>query len=104
MQIGNALVLVDFHVLDIKLSWNSSLPLGIALMATVGAVCDIHTNKLCLTLIDPTVYYDSVRVVKQQTSYMEIGDNPGFIAACHSNHEADEESKLKHRPRLNLRY
>ncbi|KAF3509960.1 hypothetical protein F2Q69_00006576 [Brassica cretica] len=95
VQIGNALVLVDFHVLDIKLSWNSSLPLGIALMATVGALCDIHTNKLCLTLIDPTVYYDSVRVVKQQTSYMEIGDNPGFIAACHSDHEADEESKFE---------
>ncbi|KAF3536773.1 hypothetical protein F2Q69_00024324 [Brassica cretica] len=28
VQIGNALVPVDFHVLDIKLNWNSSLLLG----------------------------------------------------------------------------
>ena len=45
-------------------------------MATVEAVCDMQTNKLCLTLIDPTVYYHPVRVVKQQTRYMEIGDDP----------------------------
>ena len=49
VQIGNALVLVDFHVLDIKLNWNSSLLLGRAFMATVGAVCDMQTNKLCVT-------------------------------------------------------
>ncbi|KAF2558906.1 hypothetical protein F2Q68_00015205 [Brassica cretica] len=53
----------------------------------------MQTNKLCLTLIDPTVYYDPMRVVKQQIGYMEIGDNPGFIVACHYNHEADEESE-----------
>ena len=41
---------------------------------------DIQTNKLRITLIDPIVYYDPVRVVKQQTGYMEIGDVPGFIA------------------------
>ena len=45
-------------------------------MATVGTVCDMQTNKLCLTRIDPTVNYDPVRVVKQQTRYMEIGDDP----------------------------
>ena len=64
-------------------------------MATVGAVCDMQTNKLCLTLIDPTVYYDPVRVVKQQTSYMGIGDNPWYIAACHWDHETDEELDAK---------
>ncbi|KAF3544626.1 hypothetical protein DY000_02007871 [Brassica cretica] len=53
VQIGNALVSVDFHVLDIKLNWNSSLLLGRAFMATVGAVCDMQSNKLCMTLIDP---------------------------------------------------
>ena len=74
MQIGNALVPVDFHVLDIKLNWNYSLLLVRAFMAIVGAVCDMQTNKMCLTLIDPTVYYDPVRVVKQQTGYREIGD------------------------------
>ena len=64
-------------------------------MDTVGAVCDMQTNKLCLILIDPTVYYDPVRVVKQQIGYMEIGDNPRFIAVCHCDHEADEQSEAE---------
>ncbi|KAF3538840.1 hypothetical protein F2Q69_00022999 [Brassica cretica] len=34
VQIGNALVPVDFHVLDIKLNWNSSLLLGRAFLST----------------------------------------------------------------------
>ena len=38
VQIGNALVPVDFHVLDIKLNWNSSLLLERAFLSTVGAV------------------------------------------------------------------
>ncbi|KAF2543790.1 hypothetical protein F2Q70_00035648 [Brassica cretica] len=37
VQIGNALVPVDFHVLDIKLNWNSSLLLERAFLSTVGA-------------------------------------------------------------------
>ncbi|KAF2619878.1 hypothetical protein F2Q68_00039091 [Brassica cretica] len=41
VQIGNALVPVDFHVLDIKLNWNSSLLLGRAFLSTVGAVCNL---------------------------------------------------------------
>ena len=65
VQIGNALVPVDFHVLDIKLNWNSSHLLGRAFLATVGVVCEMNTNRLCLTLIDPDVHYDLVRVVRQ---------------------------------------
>ena len=38
VQIGNALVLVDFHVLDIKLNYNSSMLLGRSFLSTVGAV------------------------------------------------------------------
>ncbi|KAF3559797.1 hypothetical protein F2Q69_00013369 [Brassica cretica] len=64
-------------------------------MATGGAVCDMQTNKLCLTLIDPTVYYDPMRVVKQQTCYMEIGDDPGFIAVCYCDHGAELESETE---------
>ncbi|KAF3599930.1 hypothetical protein F2Q69_00035076 [Brassica cretica] len=56
VHIGNALVQVDFHVLDIKLNWNSSMLLGRAFLSTVGAVCNMQTNQLCLTLIDPHVY------------------------------------------------
>ncbi|KAF3601844.1 hypothetical protein F2Q69_00035765 [Brassica cretica] len=66
VQIGNALVPVDFNVLDIKLNWKSSLRLGRAFLATVRAVCDMNTNRLCLTLINPDVHYDLVRVVRQQ--------------------------------------
>ncbi|KAF3586627.1 hypothetical protein F2Q69_00029640 [Brassica cretica] len=58
VQIGNALVPVDFHVLDIKMNWNSSLILGRAFLSTVGAVCNLQTNQLCLTLIDPHVHYN----------------------------------------------
>ncbi|KAF2590878.1 hypothetical protein F2Q70_00038710 [Brassica cretica] len=59
-QIGNALVPVDFHVLDIKLDWNSSLLLGKAFLSTVGAICNMQTNQLFLALIDPHVYYDPI--------------------------------------------
>ena len=79
VQIVSALVPVDFHVMDINLNWNSSLLLGRAFMAIVGAVCDMQTNKVCLTLIDPTVYYDLVRVVRNQMGYMKIGDDPGCL-------------------------
>ena len=55
----------------------------------------MHTNKLCLTLVDPIVYYDPVRVVKQQMGYMDIGDDLWFIAVCHCDHEAEQESEVK---------
>mgnify|MGYP000126708648 FL=1 len=82
VQIGNALVPVDFHVLDIKLNWNSSLLLGRAFLSKVGAVCNLQTNQLCLTLIDPNAHYDPIPVKKPQMSSRRIND-PGIIAACH---------------------
>ena len=91
VQIGNALVPVDFHVLDIKLNWNSSLLLGRAFLATVGAVCDMNTNRLCLTLIDPDVHYDLVRVVRQHVNLVEFGNDLGYIAACHCGAEYETE-------------
>ncbi|KAF2562088.1 hypothetical protein F2Q70_00017365 [Brassica cretica] len=45
VQIGNALVPVDFHVLDIKVNWNSSLLLGRAFLSKVGAVCNLQTTS-----------------------------------------------------------
>ncbi|KAF3523674.1 hypothetical protein F2Q69_00047045 [Brassica cretica] len=83
VQNGNALVTVDFHVLDIKLNWNSSLLLGRAFLATVGVVCDMNTNRLCLTLIDPNVHYDLVRNVRKQVNVVELGNDLAYIAACH---------------------
>ena len=72
VHIGNVLIPIDFHVLDIKLNWNSSLLLGRAFMATVGVVCDMQTNKLCLTLVDPTIYYDPVSRHRRDTWRLEM--------------------------------
>ncbi|KAF3498635.1 hypothetical protein DY000_02053509 [Brassica cretica] len=91
VQIGNALVPVDFHVLDIKLNWNSSLLLGRAFLSTVGAVCNLQTNRLCLTLIDPHVHYNPIPVKKPQTTPRRIND-PGIIAACHCGADAQQKS------------
>ena len=44
VQIGNALVPLDFHVLDIKLNWNSSLLLGRAFLST-GRSSMQHANQ-----------------------------------------------------------
>ncbi|KAF3486885.1 hypothetical protein F2Q69_00053025 [Brassica cretica] len=66
VHIGNALVPVDLHVLDIKLNWNSSILLGRSFLSTVGAVCNMQTNQLCLTLIDPRADYDPIPVIKPQ--------------------------------------
>ncbi|KAF3562351.1 hypothetical protein DY000_02015485 [Brassica cretica] len=90
VHIGNSLVLVDFHVLDIKLNWNSSLLLGRAFLSTVGAVCNLQTNQLCQTLIDPNAHYDSIPVKKPQTISRRIND-PGIIAACHCEDEYETE-------------
>ncbi|KAF2572328.1 hypothetical protein F2Q70_00004575 [Brassica cretica] len=72
----------------------------------IGAVCDMQTNKLCMTLIEPTVYYDPVRVFKQQTGYMEIGDDPGFIAVCYCDHGAEvklqNEASIDTQPEVSI--
>ena len=68
MQIGNALVPVDFHVLEYKQNKNHSLLLGRDFMATIGAVSNMQTRQVCLTLINPDVHYDPVRVVRPQMS------------------------------------
>ncbi|KAF3503525.1 hypothetical protein F2Q69_00042872 [Brassica cretica] len=86
LQIGNALVPVDFHVLDIKLNWNSSLLLGRAFLLTVGAVCNLQTNPLCLKLIDPNAHYDPIPVKTPQTISRRINDL-GIIATCHCGAE-----------------
>ncbi|KAF3487330.1 hypothetical protein F2Q69_00054326 [Brassica cretica] len=90
VQIGNALVPVDFHVFDIKLNWNSSLLLGRAFLSTVGAVCNMQTNHWCLMLIDPHVHYNPIPVKKPQTSSRRI-DDPGLIESYHYGAEYETE-------------
>ena len=67
VQIGNAIVPVDFYVVDNKLNRNHCVLLGRTFKANVGAVCNLQTNQLCLALINPDVYYDQVIIVKPQT-------------------------------------
>uniref|UniRef100_M4FA27 Uncharacterized protein n=1 Tax=Brassica campestris TaxID=3711 RepID=M4FA27_BRACM len=45
VQTGNALVPVDFHVLDIKLNWNSSMLLGRAFLSTRHATVELSTRQ-----------------------------------------------------------
>ncbi|KAF3536578.1 hypothetical protein F2Q69_00022065 [Brassica cretica] len=87
VDIGNALVPVDFHVLDNKLNMNHSLLLGRAFMATIWAVFNVQTNQLCLILINPNVYYDPVRIDKPHTS--STGVDTRLIAACYCEFEAE---------------
>src|SRR5690606_1968976 len=59
-------------------------------MAAVGAVCDMSTNKFCLTLVDPNTFYDLVRVVKKHVHALEAEDY-GSSKFCHC--EADYETE-----------
>ncbi|KAF3568253.1 hypothetical protein DY000_02014930 [Brassica cretica] len=91
VQIGNVLVPVDFHVLDIKLNWNSSLLLGRHFLSiVVVVVCNLQSNQLCMTRIDPHTYYNPIPVKKPPTSSRRIND-PGIIAACHCGAQYETE-------------
>ncbi|KAF2593262.1 hypothetical protein F2Q70_00043557 [Brassica cretica] len=57
----------------------------------VGAVCNLQTNQLCLTPIDPNVHYDPIPVNKPQTIPRRIND-PGIIAACHCGAECESDN------------
>ncbi|KAF2619388.1 hypothetical protein F2Q68_00039123 [Brassica cretica] len=56
----------------------------------IGEVCNMQTNQLCLTLIDPHAYYDPIPGMKPHTSSRRI-DNPGLIAACLCGAEYETE-------------
>ncbi|WZZ14801.1 hypothetical protein YC2023_107890 [Brassica napus] len=94
--IGNALVPVDFHVLDIELNLNSSLLLGRSFLATVGVVCDMNENKLCLTLIDPNIHYDPIRPKRRVINSVDYGKELGFIGACHCGAEYESEYETEY--------
>ena len=51
----------------------------------------MNTNILFLTLIDPDIHYDLVRVVRQHVNVVEIGNELGYIAPCHSGAEYETE-------------
>ncbi|KAF3575316.1 hypothetical protein F2Q69_00058725 [Brassica cretica] len=45
---------------------------GRAFTANVGSVCNMQKNKLCLTLVDGSVFYDPIQVQGEHTSYIEL--------------------------------
>lgn len=67
-------------------------------MATVGAVCNMQTNMLCLSLVDVNIFYYYVQVQREHTSYIELGDDPRFIVTCYLDygHDDDEVSINTH--------
>ncbi|KAF3606501.1 hypothetical protein DY000_02049951 [Brassica cretica] len=56
----------------------------------VGAVCNLQSYQLCLTLIDPHTHYNPILVKKPQTSSRRINDL-GIISACHYGAEYETE-------------
>ncbi|XP_056848914.1 uncharacterized protein LOC130499042 [Raphanus sativus] len=64
VEIGECTIPMDFHVVELKSGMTSSLLLGRAFMATVGAICDLKKNRMCLTNVDENVFYDPVEKKK----------------------------------------
>ena len=93
VQIGNALVQVDFHVLENKQNMSPSLLLGRAFVATVGTVSNMQTNQLGIPLINSGIYYDPVIIVKSQTS--NTGVDSGFIATGYCEFEVEYETEYE---------
>ncbi|KAF2565466.1 hypothetical protein F2Q68_00025257 [Brassica cretica] len=60
------------------------------LKVQIGAMCNLQTNQLCLTLIYSLVHYNPIPVKKPQTSSRRIND-PELIAACHCGAEYEKE-------------
>ncbi|XP_013704071.1 uncharacterized protein LOC106407748 [Brassica napus] len=79
VEIGEYIILVDFHAMVIKSGKTSPLLFGRAFMATVGAVCDLKRNKICLTNVDETVFYDPMEKKKSEEviSCIEMIEDPG---------------------------
>ena len=82
VEIGECIIPVDFHAMDIKSGKTSPLLFGRAFMATVGAVCDLKRNKMCLTNVDETVFYDPMEKKKSEEliSCIEMFEDPGPTA------------------------
>ncbi|XP_056852682.1 uncharacterized protein LOC130501879 [Raphanus sativus] len=79
VEIGECTIHVDFHVVELKSGRISSILFGRAFMATVGAVCDLKKNRMCLTNVHENVFlYDPVEKKKSEDliSYIEMFEDP----------------------------
>ncbi|XP_013679666.1 uncharacterized protein LOC106384211 [Brassica napus] len=79
VEIGECIILVNFHAMDIKSGKTSPLLFGRAFMATVGVVCDLKRNKMCLTNVDETIFYDPMEKKKSEEliSCIDMFEDPG---------------------------
>ena len=82
VEIGECVIPVDFHAVDIKSGKTSPLLFGRAFMATVEAVCDLKKKKMCLTNVDEAVFYDPVEKKKNEEfiSCIEMFEDPASTA------------------------
>ncbi|KAF3497378.1 hypothetical protein DY000_02052916 [Brassica cretica] len=82
VEIWECIILVDFHAMDIKSGKTSPLLFGRAFMATVWAVCDLKRNKMCLTNVDETVFYEPTEKKKSEEliSCIEMFEDAGPTA------------------------
>ncbi|XP_013679872.1 uncharacterized protein LOC106384459 [Brassica napus] len=82
VEIWEFIIHVEFHAVDIKSGKTSSLLFGRAFLATVGAVCDLKRNKMCLTNVDETVFYDPMekKKSKELISCIDMFEDPGPAA------------------------
>lgn len=62
-----------------------------SMLLLISSSC-LYSECIHINIIDPKVYHDLVRVVKPQTYYMEIGDDPGLIVVCYSDPGAELKS------------
>ncbi|KAG5388061.1 hypothetical protein IGI04_029602 [Brassica rapa subsp. trilocularis] len=79
VEIGECIIPMDFHAMDIKSGKTSPLLFGRVFMATVGAICDPKRNKMRLTNVDETVFYDPMEKKKSEEliSCIEKFEDPG---------------------------
>uniref|UniRef100_M4FCV2 Uncharacterized protein n=1 Tax=Brassica campestris TaxID=3711 RepID=M4FCV2_BRACM len=96
VEIGELIIPVDFDSMDIKSGKTSPLLFGRAFMATVWAVCDLKRNKMCLTNVDETVFYDPMEKKKSEEliSCIEMFEYPGPTADSHHEPAIPESASV----------
>ncbi|KAF3534736.1 hypothetical protein DY000_02042907 [Brassica cretica] len=100
VEIGDCTIPVEFHVLEIKSGKPASLLFGRAFMATVGAVCDLKKNMMCLTNIDEGVYYDPVDKTRSKDfiSCIELSDDEAHTADSTREPAKPESASIDNQP------
>ena len=69
-------------------------------MATVGAVCDLKKNMMCLTNIDERVYYDPVDKTRSKDfiSFIELSDDEAHTADSTREPAKPESASIDNQP------